>query len=107
MNTIVVLENEFATTWCYPSKRLIHHEFHRFCSGDDFRNVMTKGAEAFEAHSCTKWLSGDKMIGLAPPEDVEWGRQHWTSGYQSRMEIFGNGPTGKGHWTNVSCIACG
>ena len=78
MVKITVVDNEFATTWCYPSKRLVHHAFHQFCSGDDFRNIMIKGAEALEAYNCTKWLSDDRKIGLAPPEDVEWGRHHWT-----------------------------
>lgn len=78
MFEITVLDNEFATLLCYPSKRLIHHEFHKFCSGDDFRNVMNKGAEAFETHKCTKWLSDDRKVGLIPPEDVEWGRCDWT-----------------------------
>jgi hypothetical protein len=78
MLKIPIVDNEFATSWCYPSKKLIHHQFHKFCCGDNFRNIMIRDAEAFEEHKCTKWLSDDRKVGLIPPDDVDWGRIHWT-----------------------------
>ncbi len=72
-----ILENEFATVWCYPRERIIHHEFHLYCYSTAFQEVMMAGLTAFEAHSCTKWLSDDRHFAAMLPEDKEWAAESW------------------------------
>lgn len=74
---LTVLENEFATIWCYPSKGIIHHQFHQYASGDPFRALLMTGVDAFQQNRCTKWLSDDRNFGAVHPEDKAWGDQVW------------------------------
>ena len=77
MSCITLVDNEYATSWCYPGKKIIRHKFHKFLFGEDFRNVMTKGADAFEEHGCYKWLSDDRNLGVLHPDDRAWGDANW------------------------------
>ena len=74
---VTVLDNECATVWCYPKKRIIHHVFHKYCFGDTFRDILTKSTEVFEYYHCTKWLSDDRLYGAVHPDDKAWGDEVW------------------------------
>jgi hypothetical protein len=75
---VTVLKNEFATVWYHPDGKIVHHQFHKFIYGQAFRDVLTKGAEIFEQHGATKWLSDDRNNSALPAEDSDWGVQVWT-----------------------------
>ena len=76
---LTVAETDAYTAWCYPSRRLIHHQWHKYCKGDEFREPMLKAVEAFEEHRCTKWLSDDRdFAGPLDPEDWKWGEVYFT-----------------------------
>ncbi|MCB0210515.1 MAG: hypothetical protein KDJ52_14350 [Anaerolineae bacterium] len=75
MNTVVNTP-EF-TLHVYPEKKLVHHEMHRFVFGEPFHDLLMKGAETFEKHGCTKWLSDDRGNSATRPEDVEWAQAVW------------------------------
>ena len=75
--SITILDNEFVTIWCYPTKGIVHHQFHRYVFGDEFRNILIKAVEAFEEHHCTKWLSDDRHFGAILPDDKKWGDDVW------------------------------
>lgn len=75
MDTIV--DNEFVTVWVYPDKKIVHHKFHKFIYGETFREALTKGADVFEKHRCSKWLSDDRGNSALLAEDTEWGEIHW------------------------------
>ena len=77
MSRITIVDNEFASSWCYPEEGIIHHQFHKFTFAEEFRNVMTKDAEAFEKYGCDKWLSDDRNIGVLHPDDKAWGDENW------------------------------
>ena len=74
---IIVLDNKNVTIWCYPNDGIVHHQFHRYCYGDDFRNILTTSREAFEKYHCIKWLSDDRLFGAMLPADKEWGDAFW------------------------------
>ena len=74
---LTVLDNEFVSIWCYPTERILHHEFYKYVFGDTLRAFLLTGVEAFEAHGCTKWLSDDRKFGAILPEDKEWGDKVW------------------------------
>lgn len=72
-----IIENQYATLQVYPEKRIIHHQIHKFIYGDAFRELMTKGADAFEVYKCTKWLSDDRGNSALRTDDIEWGQEVW------------------------------
>ena len=76
---LTVIDNEFYTACCYPTKGLIHHQWHKYCVGENLRNALTKAVEAFMMHHCTKWLSDDRKFGgVLHPDDWKWGETHFT-----------------------------
>jgi hypothetical protein len=77
MSRITVVDNEYATSWCYTKKKIIHHQFHKFTYGEDFRDVMNKNTDVYEAHGCNKWLSDDRNVGVLHPDDKAWGDANW------------------------------
>ena len=77
MKKIKIQDNEYQTSWCYPQKRLLKHEFHRYCAGELFQDIMTKNLDVFEQYKCTKLLSDDRNYGPVHPGDIEWGMSYW------------------------------
>ncbi len=78
-NKITVVDNNVYIAWCYPERRLIHHQFRTYCKGDAFRSSITKALEAFEKYKCYKWLSDDRnFMGVLNPEDWKWGETNFT-----------------------------
>ena len=73
----VIVDNEYVTVWCYPIEGIIYHQFHKYCYGEIFREMLTTSLEAFEKNKCTKWLSDDRKFGAILPADKEWGDQFW------------------------------
>lgn len=72
-----LIENEYATLVCYPKEKIVCHTFHQFINGNAFREVMSKGADAFVQNRCTKWLSEDGDNPELKKEDVDWGEKFW------------------------------
>ncbi len=73
----VILDNEHATLWYYPEDGIIHHQFHKFIYGDQFRAVLDKGAEIFKERAATKWLSDDRLNSALPKDDGIWALTDW------------------------------
>ncbi|MDI6401718.1 hypothetical protein QLX67_06920 [Balneolaceae bacterium ANBcel3] len=77
MSKIRVFANDRFEIYCYPNEKIIHHIIKKFVHGEDFKQLMTKGADAFIKFSCTKWLSDDRSSSVLKKEDVEWGQKNW------------------------------
>jgi len=77
MSRTTIIDTEYATLWYYPDLKLVHHVFHKFIHGQEFRNVLEKGLEVFKEHGANKWLSDDRKNSALPKEDSEWGIQDW------------------------------
>lgn len=73
----IIVDTPQVTLRVYPEKKIIHHEIHQFIFGETFQNLMMQGADAFEKHRCTKWLSDDRGNSAIRPEDVEWAQATW------------------------------
>ena len=73
----IITENEYVTLKVYPQQGIIHHEFHQHIYGEPFRDAMLRGADAFIAHGCHKWLSDDRRNSAIPQADIQWGTEHW------------------------------
>jgi hypothetical protein len=73
----IILDNQYATLQVYPDIKIICHKVHKFIYGEAFRELMTKGADAFEKYKCIKWLSDDRGNSALRQEDIDWGNQNW------------------------------
>lgn len=74
----VLIDNEYATLWYHPDKKIVHHAFKKWVPSPVFRDVLTKGADAFERYGAQKWLSDDRGNGAIHPDDSEWSFSAWT-----------------------------
>jgi len=63
----------------------VHHQFHRYIYGEEFRQVLTKGLEIFKQNGANKWLSDDRKNSTLPTVDTEWAQQEWFP------QVFGAG----------------
>lgn len=72
-----ILDNDYATLWHHPENKIVHHQFHKFIHGEQFRSVLEKGLEIFEEYNATKWLSDDRKNSALPKEDAEWAMTDW------------------------------
>ena len=75
---ITIIDNEQATLWYYPETKIVHHQYHQPISGQSFREVLSKGADAFQEHGAIKWLSDDRANSAIPPEDAQWAENTWS-----------------------------
>lgn len=72
-----IISNDSATLKVYPEKHIIHHEFHIFMFGENFRNFLTKAADIFIEYKCTKWLSDDRGNSALRQDDLDWAQNVW------------------------------
>jgi hypothetical protein len=72
-----LIDDDAATLRYYPDRRIVHHEFHRFVRGEEFRRVLETGLGLFKRHGATKWLSDDRANGPLTPADGEWATTQW------------------------------
>lgn len=72
-----IIDNEFATLLYYPDKKIVHHKFHKFFTGQPLRDVLNRGTELLREHGAHKWLSDDRDFAALHPDDREWGMVDW------------------------------
>jgi hypothetical protein len=77
MPKIAVFDTGSMTVWIQPEHKTVHHVIHKFVYGEELRNGLRAGYEAFKKHQATKWLSDDRKNGALPAEDVEWSKSDW------------------------------
>ncbi len=78
MTKLTIIDNEFASLWYYPEKKIVHHKFKKFIFGQAFRDVLTTGLELFRENGCQKWLSDDRGNPVLNQTDKAWGDVNWT-----------------------------
>lgn len=77
MQKLVILDGPLASLHYYPEEQIVHHEFHGFVHGPEFRKVLEAGIELLRRHGATKWVSDDRKNGAIPREDGEWADNVW------------------------------
>jgi hypothetical protein len=85
MKKVTIQDDSDASLFYYPEIGAVHHVIKRFLEGDAFRNLMTRGADAFIEHGCTKWLADDRGLDAFRPEDLVWAGDNW----QGRLRAAG------------------
>lgn len=74
---ITVFAHEKMSVWCYPTRKLIHHEMHKPTAGDVFRSALLAGLEAMRKYQADRWLSDDRQHTALAPEDEDWAQEVW------------------------------
>jgi hypothetical protein len=77
MDKEVILENENITIWYYNSKKIVHHQFHKFTKGMAFQNALNKTSEIIETKGAIKFLSDDRKNTVISPDDMKWLKTVW------------------------------
>lgn len=77
MTAVVVEDNEYATLWYYPDKKIVHHKFKKFIHGEVFHEFLLKGTVVMKENQATKWLSDDRLNPVLRQDDITWGDKNW------------------------------
>ncbi|HOF86398.1 MAG TPA: hypothetical protein PLP41_11880 [Treponemataceae bacterium] len=77
MAETLVLDNEFAKVTYDEKSGIIHHEWKKFCFGENFQKLMMNSTQYLKAHKGNKWLSDDRNFSVMTEEDTKWGREVW------------------------------
>ena len=73
----LVLQNDHITLWFYPGLKIVHHEMVHTPSSEEFRELLSKGADILERFRAIKWMSDDRGNTLLRPDDEEWADTEW------------------------------
>ena len=74
---MTLIDSEYAYLWYYPDQKIVHHQWKKYAFDNAFREVIMKGADAFEQYGAVKWLSDDRNFGALHPDDKKWGDANW------------------------------
>jgi len=74
---MTIIDTEYVTLWYHPDNRIVHHLFHKFIYGQEFRQTLERGLEIFKQYGAQKWLSDDRKNSALPTADSEWGINDW------------------------------
>ena len=77
MSDITIINNKFATLVYHTEAKIVNHTFHKPIGGNEFREVLTTGAETLKKYGASKWLSDDRNNSALSPEDTEWSKTVW------------------------------
>jgi hypothetical protein len=74
---VTIIDDETRRLVFYRESKVIHHTIKAPIYGDEFRELLTRGADGFEKNGATKWLSDDRANGAIAPEDNAWADSVW------------------------------
>ena len=77
MTAVVLEDNDFATLWYYPDKKIVHHRLKKFLHGEVLRDFILLGTAAMKENGACKWLSDDRLNPVLRQDDIEWGDTNW------------------------------
>ncbi len=77
MDKVTVVDNDFATLWYYPDKKVVHHQIHKYIYGEKFYEMLLAGTDQLKKNGANKWLSDDRAIPVIRKEDLEWSAKNW------------------------------
>ncbi len=72
-----VIDNEYATMWYYPDKKIVAHHIKKFIFGQTFYDFLLTGTELLRKNQAHKWLSDDRNSPVLRKEDTDWGAVNW------------------------------
>lgn len=54
MPTTTVIDNEFASLWYNPEKKIVHHKIKKWIQTEEFKKVLNKGHDLTAQHQAKK-----------------------------------------------------
>ena len=72
-----ILDGDALTLWYYPELRMVHHQMHKTPTSEQFRELLTRGADLVERYGAPKWLSDDRGNTVLRPQDEAWSHDVW------------------------------
>jgi hypothetical protein len=72
-----ILENDSVALWYYPELKIVHHRMITAPTSEQFRELLTEGAEVVERHGAPKWLSDDRGNVVLRDYDERWSDREW------------------------------
>lgn len=78
MTKTIKLDTNYATLWYHDDEKIVHHKFHKFIYGQQFRDVLENGLKIFKEEGASKWLSDDRENSALPAEDGAWAMNDWS-----------------------------
>ena len=77
MAVITIIDEAGRSLLFHQESKVVHHVIRGPLHGNDFRDLLARGAECMERYGACKWLSDDRESGVIAPEDYEWGDRVW------------------------------
>ena len=77
MPAVTIIDNQYVTLWYHPETKIVHHQIHKFVSGQEFKQFLLAGMDVLIKNHARKWLSDDRSNSVLRKEDVEWGHENW------------------------------
>jgi len=77
MSELTILDNDYATLWYHPEKKIIHHKIKKFTFGKQLQDLLNAGTEQLRKSGAKKWLSDDRNNNALPSKDAEWTSTVW------------------------------
>ena len=77
MAVTTLIDDERKSLVYHPDSKVIHHRMKTNLRGNEFRELLSTGAEYLVENRATKWLSDDRDGGVVAPDDNEWGDTVW------------------------------
>jgi hypothetical protein len=77
MSKTEIFKNDQISVFYYPDDKIIHHQCHKQCAGQPFREAILAATATLEAHKATKWLSDDRLNPSLTPDDQKWAAEVW------------------------------
>jgi hypothetical protein len=77
MERETIVDNEMATMWYYPDKKIVAHHIKKFIYGETFYKFLLTGTELLRKNKAHKWLSDDRNSPVLRKEDTDWGAVNW------------------------------
>jgi hypothetical protein len=74
---ITIVDNPYVTLWYHPDKKIVHHQIHKFVTGNDFRTFLLAGTEVLRKNLARKWLSDDRANMVLGKADLDWSQAQW------------------------------
>lgn len=72
-----ILENNCVSLWYYPELKIVHHQMCAAPASEQFRELLSAGAEVMERYRAQKWLSDDRGNTVLRDHDTDWADQEW------------------------------
>ncbi|MGC4089512.1 MAG: hypothetical protein QM756_16800 [Polyangiaceae bacterium] len=73
----LILENNHLLLWYYPELKIVHHEMVQAPTSEEFRALLSKGADVLERNGAIKWMSDDRGNTMLRPDDEQWADSEW------------------------------